>query len=130
MGAPECFVDVFLRSTPHPGFQENHQDDITFLGSGIPINLYLPLLLGGGVDPMYFLLKMGMSFQPSLCDRETQRVRNSMLLKERSGTLFPAIMEVENNIKYPLSRLDSSSRDLFSTSMIMGGRVGMKWETI
>ena len=48
---------------------------------------------------MYVLLKMGMSFQPSLCDRETQRVRNSMLLKERSGTLFPAIMEVENNIK-------------------------------
>ena len=29
---------------------------------------------GPRIESMYFLLKMEMSFQPSLCDRETQRL--------------------------------------------------------
>ena len=30
----------------------DHQDDITCLGSGIPMNLHFPLLLGGGSTQM------------------------------------------------------------------------------
>ena len=37
--------------SPCPGCNRHHQDDIKFLGSGIPINLHLPLLLGGGDNP-------------------------------------------------------------------------------
>ncbi len=47
---------IYLWLQPLPGCNRHHQDDITFLASGIPIGLHLPLLLdvtGRGSIPKY-----------------------------------------------------------------------------
>ena len=45
--------DLYWGTTPLPGCNRHHQDDEPFLGSGIPINLHLPQLLGGGDNPRF-----------------------------------------------------------------------------
>ena len=44
-----------LGVAPCPVIASDHQDDITCLGSGIPINLHFPLLLGRGTTQCLYI---------------------------------------------------------------------------